>query len=97
MAGIGRVELKPSYPCPVRPVLTADVNHVSSIPADNFVRMFANEHTQPPMLDAAGEILGKFFGKRPNARQIGSDKLFAIFFLLVPNRAGSQMIEKVGE
>lgn len=68
MAGIGRVELKPSNPGPVKPVLTTDVDHVNSIPADNLVRMFANDHTQPPMLDAAGKILGKFFGKRSNAK-----------------------------
>jgi len=61
MAGIGWVELKPSNPRPVMPVLTADVDNVTSVPADNFVWMFANDHTQPPMLDAAGKILGEIF------------------------------------
>ena len=61
MAGIGGVELKPSNPCPVKPVLAADMDHVNGIPADNFIPMFANEHTQPPMLDAEEKILGKFF------------------------------------
>jgi len=60
MTGIGWVELKPSDPCPIEPIFTADVDNVNSIPADNVVRMFANEHTEPPMLDAAEKSWGNF-------------------------------------
>ena len=47
MTGIAGVELKPSDPGPVKPVLAADVDDISSFAADNLVRMFANEHAKP--------------------------------------------------
>src|SRR5215469_10012445 len=67
MAGIGRVELKPSDPCPVKPVFTADVDVVNCIPARNSVRMFADEHSLPAILDATGRIWGEFSGNAGNA------------------------------
>ena len=87
MAGIGRVELKPSDPCPVKPVFTADVDVVSCIPARNSVRMFADEHTLPAILDARGRMWGEFSGNRENVKgQKTREVLSRRFSPLVPKR-----------
>lgn len=67
MAGITGVELKPSDPGAVQPVLTADMDGISSISADQVVRIFTNEHTTRAVR-CRRNVAGNFLGNRESAK-----------------------------